>query len=175
MPRYDQDTAECLVYTFKDGLLAKVAHDLKIRVTRFSLQVDPTGPSVQGEFAASSLQVEAVMKDGREHAEDLSGADKAKITEQIRQHVLHSNRYPTIAFHSRAVSARADGGHHIEGLLDLHGVERLLSFDTRLLGDWQVAEIELQQPDFGITPFKAMMGTLKIKPELRVRVAIPKS
>jgi len=30
MPRYDQTQAECLVFTFKEGLLSKIAHDLKV-------------------------------------------------------------------------------------------------------------------------------------------------
>ena len=44
MPRYTQNEAEALVFTFKDGLLSKVAHDLKIRINRFSVDFDPHPP-----------------------------------------------------------------------------------------------------------------------------------
>ena len=36
MPHYDATTAECLVLTYKEGLLSAVAHDLEIRVARFA-------------------------------------------------------------------------------------------------------------------------------------------
>src|SRR4051812_4209200 len=39
--RIDPASAECLVYTFKEGLLSAVAHDLKIRVERFEIEVTP--------------------------------------------------------------------------------------------------------------------------------------
>ena len=38
MPKYDENQAECLIYTFKDGLLSKVAHDLKIKVVKAAAQ-----------------------------------------------------------------------------------------------------------------------------------------
>jgi hypothetical protein len=33
--------------------------------------------------------------------------------------------------------------------------------------------VVLNQPEFGITPYRAMMGTLRIKPEVRVRISVP--
>jgi len=36
----DASTAECLVFTEKEGLLSGVAHDLKLRVERFRLRID---------------------------------------------------------------------------------------------------------------------------------------
>jgi hypothetical protein len=37
-----------------------------------------------------------------------------------------------------------------------------------------VAEIKLHQPDFGIKPFTAALGALKVKPDVVVRVSVPK-
>ena len=39
--------------------------------------------------------------------------------------------------------------------------------------DRYVAEITLKQPDFGIKPFRTALGTLKVKPEVIVRVEVP--
>jgi hypothetical protein len=35
-------------------------------------------------------------------------------------------------------------------------------------------EVTLHQPDFRIEPYRAALGALKIKPDVRVRVRIPK-
>lgn len=173
MPKYDESQAECLVFTFKEGLLSKVAHDLKIRVTRFSADVTPG--SVRAEFDLRSLRVVEAMKDGSENPGALSDADKAKIAEQISNEVLHAAQHPTAVFNSRSVTPRADGGYDVEGELALHGVTQSIRAETRSEGGRQVATIELHQPTYGITPFKAMMGTLKVKADVIVRFSVPGS
>jgi polyisoprenoid-binding protein YceI len=173
MPNYDENQAECLVFTFKEGLLSKVAHDLKIRVTRWSVELTPS--SVRAEFDLRSLRVLEAMKDGSENPGALSDADKAKIAEQISNEVLHAGQHPTAVFSSRSVTPRADGGYSIEGELSLHGVTQAVRAETRLEAGRQVASLELHQPTYGITPFKAMMGTLKVKPDVIVRLSVPAS
>jgi polyisoprenoid-binding protein YceI len=171
MSKYDQSQAECLVFTFKEGLLSKIAHDLKVRVTRFSVDVTPT--SVRAELDASSLRVVTAMKDGAENPDALSDADKTKIADQIAKEVLHADQHATAVFSSRSVTRREDGGYSIAGDLSLHGVSKPLQVETKLEGNQQVATIELHQPDYGITPFKAMMGTLKVKADVVVRLSTP--
>jgi polyisoprenoid-binding protein YceI len=173
MPRYTQDDAEASVFTFKDGLLSKVAHDLKLRVTRFSVELDPGAPSVSAELDPASLVVVNAVRDGAEDPRALSDADKQKIAGNLRKEVLETERHGLVRFRSSQVERRADGGYAIAGELTLHGTTRALRFDTRLEGGRQVAEIELHQPDYGIVPFKAMMGTLKVKPGVRVRISLP--
>ena len=171
MAKFDASQAECLVFTFKEGLLSKIAHDLKVRVT--SISVDATPASVRAEFDLRSLRVVHAMKDGQENPGALSDADKTKIAEQIAKEVLHADQHPTAVFMSRSITPRGDGGYSIAGDLSLHGVTRSVSTETRVEGDRQVASIELHQPDYGITPFKAMMGTLKVKPDVIVRLSVP--
>ncbi len=171
MPKYDQSQAECLVFTFKDGLLSKVAHDLEVRVTRFSIDVSPT--AVRAEFDLNSLRVVNAMKDGTASPDALSDSDKNKIADQIVKEVLHADQHPTAVFTSRTVTRRDDGGYSIAGDLSLHGVTKPLQAETKAEGNQQVVSIELHQPDFGITPFKAMMGTLKVKPDVIVRLSTP--
>lgn len=172
MPSFDSNNAECLVFTFKEGLLSPVAHDLRLRVTTFSLQVDATGASVDARFDTSSLRVDTPMKDGAENPTALSAADKDKIAGQIRDDVLHSTKFPEAKFRSRTVSARADGGYDIEGELTLHGVTQPIAARTELVAGRQQVELTLHQPDFGIAPYRAMLGTLKIRADVRVRLTV---
>jgi polyisoprenoid-binding protein YceI len=173
MPRYTHNDAEALVFTFKDGLLSKVAHDLKVRITRFSLDFDPAAAKISAEFDPSSLRVESAVHDGADDPKALSDADKEKIASQIQNEVLETGAHPKATFSSTKVARRPDGGYSITGDLTLHGTTRPINAETRVEGGKQVAEVQLNQPDFGVVPFKAMMGTLKVKPEVRVRISIP--
>lgn len=173
MAQHDASTAECRVFTFKDGLLSKIAHDLEIEVTRFSLQIDDATRAITAEFDARSLRVVSAVKGGQHDPRALSEADKQKIAGQIVDDVLHANQHPVVRFESTTVTPRDDGGYDIAGNLTLHGVSRPISARTRLEDGRQVAEIGIHQPDYGIKPYSAMMGTLKVKPEVRVRLAVP--
>ena len=61
MLRYDQNTAECFVYTYKEGVLSAVAHDLKLRVGAFWLTVDPQDSAVSASFDPNSIEVVCAM------------------------------------------------------------------------------------------------------------------
>jgi hypothetical protein len=147
------------VLTFKEGLLSRVAHDLKLRVERLGLEV--ADDAVTAWFDATSLRVVTAMKDGRESPGALSDADKRTIERNIREDVLDATRHPQIRFQSKVVERRGDEAT-IRGTLQLHGQERE--------GGAVVAEARLHQPDFGIKPYSAMMGTLRVKPDIEVRL-----
>lgn len=167
--RVDASTAECLVFTEKEGLLSTVAHDLKIRVTDFELTWD--GGTLTGRFDPRGLRVVNAVRGGREDAGALSDDDKAKIEESIVADVLHARRYPSIEFRSTEV-VREEGAYRVSGDLRLHGVTRRITAPVRRRrGRWQ-AQVSIHQPDYGIRPFKAMLGTLKVKPDVRVRLSV---
>jgi hypothetical protein len=166
----DASSAECLVLTEKEGLLSAVAHDLKIRVTKFELAWD--GATLTASFDPRSLRVVNAMKSGREDAEALGDDDKAKIEQSIVADVLDAKRYPKIEFRSSEVAAEGKG-YRIKGDLTLHGVTRSISLKANSRGDRWGTQVSINQPDYGIKPFRAMLGTLKVKPKLRVRVSVP--
>lgn len=170
MTRYDANNAECFVFTFKEGLLSPVAHDLRLRVGHFSIEVDEAAQTVVASFDTNSLSVDTPMKDGAENPSALSASDKQKIAGQIRDDVLHSARHPQVVFRGRVLAARSDGGHDLQGELTLHGVTRPLVAHTRAVAGRQQLELTLHQPDFGVTPYRAMLGTLKIRPDVTVRI-----
>jgi hypothetical protein len=161
MERYDAETAEVLIFTLKDGLFSAVAHDLKLKVTRFRIELDET--SVRAEFDADSLRVVTAMKDHVEHRAGLSPALFPQIEKNAAQAVLESRQFPTITFASTEVTP-----HEVQGVLTLHGQARAIRGKRVASG----AEFSIDQRDFGMQPFSAMMGTLKVKPEVRVTVTL---
>jgi polyisoprenoid-binding protein YceI len=172
MTRYDANQADCHVFTFKEGLLSPIAHDLKIRVTSFAIEVDEAGRSVKATFDATSLRVVCAQKDGIDEAGLLGDADRRKIESNILNDVLHAGRHPEARFESTRVEER-DGGYRVEGRLTLHGRERPIACQVKRQGDRLVGEIRLDQPEFGIKPYTAAFGTLRVQAAVTVRVSIP--
>lgn len=169
---FDQTNAACTVFTFKDGLLSSVAHDLRLSVERFAIDVDEDQGTVLASFDPGSLRVEMAMSDGIELPGRLSLADRSKIESQILTEVLHVARYPSVTFRSHSLLRRGDGGYDVKGELTLHGRTRPLVAQTRRAAGRQQLEITLRQPDFGITPYRALLGTLKIQSDVKVRLAL---
>jgi hypothetical protein len=172
--KYDASNAECSIYSYKEGLLSKIAHDLKHRATRFGLAIDDQTGAIHAEIDARSLRVVCVMKDGQETADGLSEDDKHKIEAQVASDVLHADAHPLIQFQSTSVTSTPDG-FRIDGLVELNNHVRPITTTARREGGRYVAELKLHQPDFGIKPFTAMMGALKIKPDVVVRMVVPVS
>ncbi|MDF1562713.1 MAG: YceI family protein [Deltaproteobacteria bacterium] len=162
--------ARCEINTFKEGLLSRVAHDLAIAVERFEVTIGPEG-ELEASFAADSLKTLHALKKGAPAPKALSAKDLRTIDASIRDEVLGSGRMPTITYRGRVEEAGETA--RIDGTLSLHGVERRLRLEARRAGDRWEAEVELNQPDYGIRPFTALMGSLKIKPEVRIKISLP--
>jgi polyisoprenoid-binding protein YceI len=163
---HDASTADCLVYTFREGILAAVGHDLCLRVERFAVEVtgDAAAPSLLGRFDAASLRATG----------SVSPADARKIERNAADDVLAARRFPTIEFRSTRV-VRDGSSARIDGTLTLHGHTRPLAFDAVADGTAWSAEVRLDQRDFGIKPFVAMLGALRVRPDVLVRIRVPRA
>lgn len=152
---------EVLVFSFKDGLLSAVAHDLKLRVERFEL--DPGVVPIKAWFDAASLKVVTPMRNGTEAPHLLPSLMFGEIEKNIRNDVLQSGRHPRITFESTALSDT-----FVVGKLTLCGVTR----EVRGTRQGNLVTVRFDQRDFGIKPYVAMFGTLKVKPEVVVTVKL---
>ena len=152
-------------------MLSKLAHDLLIDITNFKVNLDVpeagfASGSLELEIQANSLKVVCALKDG-ERTDALKEKDIADIEKDMGIKVLHPDKYPTATFCSKAIQEK-DGGYKINGDLNLHGVTKSIDFDIDTNGENLKGMITLLQKDYGIKPFKAMMGTLKIKNEINI-------
>ncbi len=173
MARFDAYNSDCLVFSFKDGLLSRLAHDLKLKVERFSIEVDDTTHQIKATFDPSSLEVVCAQVDGRDDPSTLSQGDKKKIYDNATKDVLRVRKYPEVRFESTNVVERGEG-FAVEGTLHMHGKSKTIQTSVRAAGDRYTAELKLHQPDFGIKPFTAALGALKVKPDVLVRVSVPR-
>ncbi|MFO0749929.1 MAG: YceI family protein [Myxococcota bacterium] len=172
MTAIDHTRGECSVFTFKEGLLSSVAHDLRLKVGRWSLAWDAAARTLDARFEAASVVVDTVMRDGHPAPGVLDAKDKAKIEKSMREDVLETSRYADIRFRAKGVGAMPGS---LAGELELHGKTRPLTVQVSQVGAEWVAEATLHQPDWGVKPYSAMFGTLKVKPDVKVRVSVPAS
>lgn len=102
--------------------------------------------------------------------------DRLEIERAMRDEVLEVEKYPEIVFSGTNISASrlAEGRYRarIIGVLTLHGValqNLWISAEATVKGDSLRAqgEFSLKQTDFGIKPFSAAAGTIKLKNELK--------
>ena len=170
MSTYDASTARCLIFTYKEGLLSRVAHDLMLSCRRFHLEWDEDG--IRASFDPSAVRVLCAMKAGAEDHHALSAKDRKQIDDNIAKSVLHIHRHKEITFQTNAPVSRADHWS-IDGTLTLLGRARPIRCTVVDDGSELTTRIRIHQPDFGIKPFNALMGAIRIKPEIDVVFSLP--
>jgi len=142
-------------------------------VTRLRIEWPDDRSKVRATFDARSLRVLHPMVNGHPAAQAVSDRDRRKIEENIVEEVLHASRYPEIVAEGALSWTEPDRRARLEGTLTLHGRSRPLRLEiAQVEGEWR-AEATIHQPDHGITPYSAMLGTLKIRPDIRIELRIP--
>jgi polyisoprenoid-binding protein YceI len=160
------DDATLTVRTGRTGAASKAGHDLVLEVTSWSasLDLDSAGePAIALTADARSLRV----REGTGGMTALDDDDKANIEQTIDDEVLEGG---TIEFRSNRVEPAADGGRvRVEGDLDLRGARRPVAFDLDVGDDGHVTgSATLRQTDWGMKPYSALFGTLKVADEVEV-------
>lgn len=157
-------TATLTVRTRKGGAIAKAGHNLRIEVTAWRATLDlGDEPSVELTADARSLRV----REGAGGVQSLDSDDMAGIDKTIDEEVLKGAE---IAFRSTKVT-RTEDGLDVEGTLELGGVHKALAFKLGLDGDRFTGTATVRQTAFGIKPYTALFGTLKVLDEVQVEVA----
>jgi len=141
--------------------MSSVGHDVDLRVTDLTFNVGDDD-TITGELQADSLEVVS---------QGPSDPDKTYIKRNAAK-ALEVQKYPTIRFRSTSVQRDGDRAK-IEGDVTLHGVTNPISAEARNDGKHWTAEVTLDQTKFGLKPFSAMLGALKVKPEVKVTISVP--
>lgn len=157
------------VNTGRTGAAAKAGHDLLIHVTAWHatlvVAADPAASSLALEADATALHV----REGTGGMQKLGDDDRASIRQTIDDDVL--KRKP-IEFRSTAVQADGDRWT-VKGDLTLVGKTAPLSFELRLGDDGEVSgSAVVKQSDWGIKPYSALFGALKVADEVVVAVHV---
>ena len=171
--RYEPPALRIFVETFREGLLSAMGHDLRLQAERAWLEVGDEPWDVVAEVDASSLRVlGALHGDGRLDPAALSPKDRRTIEKATREEVLHADRHPVVRCRGERAARLAEHRLRLEGALELHGRRRPLAVEVeRTARTWR-ARFVVHQPDFGIRPYKAPLGVLRVKPDVHVTVEL---
>jgi polyisoprenoid-binding protein YceI len=157
--------ASLQVRTFREGIASKAGHDLVIEVTRWEATVtvaeDPAQSAVELSADPRSLEV----REGLRGVKPLNDKDRAEIRKNIDEKVLGDR---PISFRSEAVEVAGDG-LTARGELTMAGATRPVSARLAVAPDGHVTgTIPLTQSEWGIKPYRGLMGALRVRDSLEV-------
>jgi polyisoprenoid-binding protein YceI len=160
--------ATLTVRTGKAGAASKAGHNLRIEVTSWRATLDvgdaPESTKLQLTADPRSLRV----REGTGGVQALDDDDKRGIEQTIDDEVLEG---ASIAFRSRRVEEGAGGALNVEGDLDIAGKSRPVAFDLLTADGGRLsASARIKQTDWGIKPYSALFGTLKVVDEVDVEM-----
>ncbi|MFN0122205.1 MAG: YceI family protein [Blastocatellia bacterium] len=165
------------VYVGKAGILKGFAHNHEIGVKSFSGRI--TVPA--GNPAAGTLQLDVDAKSMAVLDKDVSDKDRTEIYNSMHNSVLESAKYPKISFRSVAVADVKPAGANqysltLSGDLTLHGVTRRIAVPATVNLTPNVlratGKYTLRQSDYGIKPYSAAGGTIKVKDDIVVNFSL---
>ncbi len=171
MIKLSSPAVDVRVFVYREGLLSAAGHDVELLAKKVSLELELDTQRVRAEIWTGSLEVLHALQDGKPAPGALSAADRLEIQRNLARTVLEVDRFPSIYFEGRVVE-----DDKLLGALRIHGVTHPLDVKVKRDGT-QSAEVEarLDQRRYGIKPFTALLGALKVKPEIlvRARVTLP--
>jgi polyisoprenoid-binding protein YceI len=159
------------VKTGRQGMASKVGHDLTLEAGNWNATLvvdgDPSRSEVRATIEPRSLEVTAATGG----AKPVSDKDKKDIKKNISG--LLGN--DSITFTSTPVNVN-DTKVKAQGSLSIAGQSRPVTLDLTATPNGRLSgSMTIVQSQFGIKPFSAMMGALKVKDEVEVNldVALP--
>lgn len=157
------------LFTFKEGMLSAMAHDLRLTVNKFRIQVHDE--RFDATFIPESIVVDGAVKNGAVDPKVLTDKDKAKIRATMQGEVLKTSQYGRIRYtgtlsHEGVVLVA-------RGELELAGKKKPLEVTIRRTSTGLRGEVELTPTVWGIRPYKALGGALKLKDIVKVTFELP--
>src|SRR3954447_651958 len=149
-----------IVHTRKGGAAAKAGHDLVIEVTKWQATYNDAAMTLTAD--AGSLRVRS-GSGGRSPPGD---HEKAGIAQTIDEEVLKRG---AIEFRSTRV-VRAGDRLDVEGELELLGRRAPVAFALTQSGGHLTGSATVKQTNWGIKPYSALFGTLKVQDEVEVAI-----
>ena len=160
------------VKTGRQGMASKVGHDLTLEAANWkatlTVDADPSRSEVNATIEPRSLEVTAATGG----AKPVSDKDKKDIKKNISELLGNGS----ITFTSTSVEVKNDTSLKVPGELSIAGQSRPVTLDLTATPDGRLTgSLTVVQSQFGIKPFSAMMGALKVKDEVEVNldVALP--
>ena len=161
--RFGPDNARLSLRTERAGAAAAAGHDLVIRVTSWEGEL-VVGDEPGMELTADATSLRVVESTGG--MQTLDERETTSIHETIDQEVLVGSGHH-LPLHPSRRSRRSRV--HAEGELTLVGQTRPIVVDLTISDAGELSgSVVVKQSDWGMKPYSALFGTLKVKDEVLV-------
>ena len=157
------------VRTYREGVAQMAGHDLIIDVGQWHATAE-----VSGDGALTSLELgvdprSLEVREGLRGVKPLTDKDRTKIRAEIEGKILGVE---PISFRSKAIESSGER-LRVEGDLTVAGSTRPVSYELGISPEGRVhGTLPITQTDFGITPYRGFMGTLKVRDAVEVAIDV---
>ena len=159
------------LHTGREGVAKKVGHDLVIEAKKWTAKVNVDGDDLTRSTASVTVDTRSLeVVSGAGGAKPLSDKDRRDIKENIDKKVLKTDKFPEITFQSSRVESKGADKATVHGDLTIMGTARPATMEIAVTGNKATATMTLKQSDWGIKPFSALMGALKLADQLTIVV-----
>lgn len=171
--RVGPQSGRLLVRTGRTGLGSRAGHDLTIESTRWDATVyvnpaEPARSTVTAEVEVDSFEV----REGTGGVKSLTTSDRADIKRTIGEKILHAREFPTISFRSTEVAGSPES-FTVDGELTITGQAHPITIRGSFGEAGQVrAAATVAQTRWGIKPYSAFLGALKLADEIAIEVDV---
>jgi polyisoprenoid-binding protein YceI len=163
---------QLLLKVFREGVASKMGHDLTIEVKDWSAKADVNPDDMSQTSIEATAQVPSFsVLEGTGGAKPLSRGDKADIKKNIDEKILKGS--PGINFRTTGTPDGNGTRFTVTGELTVNGATRRTTVNVDLNGDKARVTFKVVQSEFGIKPFKAFMGALKVRDDVDVELEVP--
>jgi polyisoprenoid-binding protein YceI len=161
-----------VIKSYKDGMGAKLAHDLILspRQWKGTLNVDADNPAASSAtLSIDARSIEIVEAVGG--MKGLSDKDRKDIGKNIDEKVLQTGKFPELTFESTSVSG-SEPNFNVAGNMTITGTTRPVNVSLNVNGTQITAATKISQKDFGIKPFSAMLGAIKLRDDVDFELTV---
>jgi len=160
------DDATVQVKTYREGIAAKAGHDLVIEVTSWQATVEVAEDRAQSKVELSADPGSLQVREGLRGVKPLTDKDRAEIRKNIDEKIL--GREP-ITFRSTALELGEQGNLSGRGELQMAGSTRPIGVELSVGSEGSITgTVTLTQSEWGIKPYRGLMGALKVRDSLEV-------
>ena len=165
--RFGPDNGTLAVNTGRRGAVAKAGHDLLLHVTDWegTLEIGADSASSRVEVRADGGSLK--VQEGTGGMQALDDDDRANIEQTIDDEVLRRDQ---VTYRSTEVVPDGDG-LRVAGELTLQGRTAPLTLHVAVADGMLTAGGVVRQTDFGMKPYSALFGALKVADEVRVSLS----
>jgi polyisoprenoid-binding protein YceI len=170
--RFGAGQGKIALLTARDGLAAQVGHDLTIEITQWSAELVVADDHTPAGLTARAELNSLVVREGTGGVKPLTDKDRREIAVTARR-LLRTDRHSVATFTASRFEPGQDGGGAVDGTLSLAGSERPLRLQVGKNGERAYhATASVRQSDFGIKPYTAFLGVLKVSDVVRIVVDV---